>query len=80
MQFRETTVEFNACKYLFLLVFVSFGPRQQELRHLEFDRRAQGALSLPEMRPARRYENSNEEPDELDGTGRIRVQGHVELP
>ena len=59
-QFRETTVEFDACKLNCSLAFASFGPRQHELRDPELDRRAQGAISLTEldraqeeMRPAR---------------------------
>ena len=72
-QFRETTVEFDACKLNCSLAFASFGPRQHELRDPELDGRAQGAISFPEldraqeeMRPSRSKRKIDRK-SELDG-------------
>ena len=72
-QFRETTVEFDACELNCSLAFASFGPRQHELRDPELDRRAQGAISFPEldraqeeMRPSRSKRKIDRK-SELDG-------------
>ena len=72
-QFRETTVEFDACKLNCSLAFASFGPRRHEPRDPELDGRAQGAISFPEldraqeeMRPSRSKRKIDRQ-SELDG-------------